>query len=28
VKFSELEVDQLLQLSEYFASLTGTEAAL
>lgn len=24
VKFSELDVDQLLQLSEYFASLTGT----
>jgi uncharacterized protein (TIGR02266 family) len=28
VKFSNLDVDQLLQLSEYFASLTGTEAAL
>jgi len=28
VKFEGLDVDQLLQLSEYFASLTGSEAAL
>lgn len=28
VKFHELGVDDLLALSEYFASLTGTEAAL
>ena len=28
IKFQRLEVEQLLQLSEYFASLTGTEAAL
>ena len=28
IKFQHLEVEQLLQLSEYFASLTGTEAAL
>jgi Tfp pilus assembly protein PilZ len=28
VKFHDLDVDQLLQLSEYFASLTGSEAAL
>ncbi len=28
IKFQHLDVEQLLQLSEYFASLTGTEAAL
>jgi len=28
VKFHDLDVDQLLQLSEYFASLTGSEATL
>ncbi len=28
VKFADLDVDQLLQLSEYFASLTGTEISL
>lgn len=27
VKFHDLDVDQLLQLSEYFASLTGSETA-
>ena len=28
VKFHDLDVEQLLQLSEYFASLTGSEVAL
>ena len=28
VKFGELDVEQLLALSEYFASLTGAEVAL